>query len=238
MTVVTIAHLYPTELNTYGDSGNVIALRKLLEWRGYDVQVIGVHVGQSFDFTGVDMTFGGGGQDSGQLRVAQDLLRHGRQLRAAVEDGMPLLAVCGSYQLLGESFTTQTGQNVPGIGVFGVTTTGSASRMTGNVTIDSPFGILRGFENHSGETSLIAGQAPLGRVLKGFGNNTARALEGAIKIHAVGTYLHGPVLPNNPALADHLIRCALQRRHLTAELAALDDELELAAGMGAARRPQ
>jgi len=236
MNRVTVVHLYPAELNIYGDSGNVLALRKRLQWRGYDVQVIGIEPGRPYDFADADIVVGGGGQDSGQLRVAHDLLTRGPALHAAIEDGLPLLAVCGLYQLLGQGFTTHTGQEMPGIGVFQAVTRGSTTRMTGNAVIDTPFGQIVGFENHSGDTILAPGQTPLGQVLQGYGNNARRQHEGAIHAHAIGTNLHGPVLPNNPALADHLILAALRRRHLATTLAPLDDRLATAAGAGSARR--
>ncbi len=228
MVTLVLAHLYPAELNIYGDSGNIIALRKRLEWRGHDVQIVAVEPGQPFDFRHADIVFGAGGQDSGQARVAPDLLTRARPLRAAVQDGLPLLAVGGCYQLLGEGFTTHSGREMPGVGVFRARTRGLPTRMIGALVVDSPFGELAGFENHSGETILAPGQQPLGRVVNGFGNNARRLLEGAIYANAVGTYLHGPVLPKNPALADHLIAAALRRRHIRAELAPLPQSADRA----------
>ena len=238
LTEVVIAHLYPAELNIYGDTGNIIALRKRLEWRGYSVRVVPVEPGEDFDWCTADIAFGGGGQDSGQLRVAADLRERGNDVRAAVAAGLPLLAVCGLYQLLGESFVTEAGREIEGIGVFSAVTTAGRSRLIGNVIVDSPFGELSGFENHSGQTVLRPGQRALGSVRSGYGNNSAGRDEGAISGHAIGTYLHGPVLPRNPALTDQLISAALFRRNATKPLLALDDRHERAAGRAAARLPQ
>ncbi len=235
---IVIAHLYPREMNIYGDLGNIITLRKRLEWRGYVVEVRPVEVGEAFDWDAVDIVFGGGGQDSGQLIVGADLVRHGEQLRQLAADGVPMLVICGTYQLFGRGFTTIEGKEIPGIGVFRANTVGGRVRMIGNVVVDSPYGLLVGFENHSGQTTLDKTQAPLGVVKKGYGNNPKSKREGAVTGFAIGTYLHGPVLPKNPRLADHLILAALRRRFGTTELEPLDDMLALAAARVAALRPQ
>lgn len=234
---ITIAHLYPREMSIYGDVGNVITLRKRLEWRGYKVAVQAVEVDEPFDFSAVDIVFGGGGQDSGQLIIGSDLIRRGQALRGLVGDGVPILVICGMYQLFGRGFTTMEGHEIPGIEVFRAATVGSRVRMIGNITVDSPFGRLVGFENHSGQTTLEHLQKPLGRVEKGYGNNPESGYEGALTRNAIGTYMHGPLLPKNPRLADHLIRAAL-RRHGVTELAPLDDSLELSAARVAAGRPR
>lgn len=235
---LTIAHLYPREMNIYGDLGNVITLQKRLEWRGYETEVRPVSVGEDFDFAGTDLLFGGGGQDRGQLLVAQDLQEKGEVLRQAAAAGLPMLLICGLYQLFGHGFTTASGQELPGIGVFDAHTTGTSVRMIGNLVLDSPWGRLVGFENHSGATQLAKGQNALGKVLKGYGNTPRGKFEGAISHNAIGTYLHGPVLPKNPALADYLITEALKRKGITEPLKLLDDQLEQAAAAAAARRPR
>lgn len=237
MTTVTIAHLYPDDMNVYGDSGNIMALRKRLQWRGYHCEVLDVQPERPFDFTRADIVFGGGGQDSGQQRVGRDLVERGDQLRSAVAEGLPMLLVCGLYQLFGLGFRTEAGHDIDGIGVFRATTYGSHTRLVGNIAISSPFGTLVGFENHSGQTSLSPDQQPLGRVLKGWGNNDHTRSEGAITQNAIGTYLHGPILPKNPKLTDHLILSALRRRNVAQEVAPLNDELEFAAAATAAQRP-
>ncbi len=235
---IVIAHLYPREMNIYGDLGNVIALRKRLEWRGFQVVVRPVDVGVSFDVDEADIVFGGGGQDSGQLVIGEDLAARGEDLRRAAAAGTPMLVICGTYQLFGRGFTTLDGREIPGIGVLGAQTVASTVRMIGNIVLDSPFGRLVGFENHSGQTVLDAGQRPLGTVTKGYGNTPDGGYEGAISNNVIGTYLHGPVLPKNPRLADHLVLAALNRRHGVSDLAPLDDSLERQAAEVAAGRPR
>ncbi|HEX5331511.1 MAG TPA: glutamine amidotransferase [Cellulomonas sp.] len=235
---VVIAHLYPDDMNIYGDVGNVIALRRRLEWRGIDVEVRSVEVGSPFDFAGVDIVFGGGGQDSGQQVVAEDLLARGDDLRSLAAGGTPMLVVCGTYQLFGSSVVTADSAALDGIGIFGARTVAGASRLVGNIVVDSPFGRLVGFENHSGQTILDPGQDALGTVTSGFGNDRASQREGARTGNVIGTYLHGPVLPKNPHLTDHLLRVALERRCGPTELAPIPDDLERRAADSAAARPR
>jgi CobQ-like glutamine amidotransferase family enzyme len=225
-------------MNIYGDMGNIITLVKRLEWRGYGVDVQAVEAGEAFDFAKADIVFGGGGQDSGQLIMGSDLVKRGAELRQLAEDGCPMLVICGTYQLFGRGFTTMDGQEIPGIDVFRASTIGSRARMIGNIVVESPFGRLVGFENHSGQTILESGQDALGQVKKGFGNNTTSKREGAVSGNTIGTYMHGPLLPKNPALADHLIGVALKRRFGETKLESLDDRLALAAAKTAASRPQ
>ena len=238
MKQVIIAHLYPREMSIYGDSGNIRALVQRLAWRGYEPIVKAVEIGKPFDFSEVDIVFGGGGQDRGQLLVGADLLERGEQLRAAAANGMPMLLVCGLYQLFGREFTTIEGAVIPGIQVFRTSTTGGTIRMIGNIIVESPYGRLVGFENHSGATMLDKGQEALGKVKKGYGNNPQSKQEGAVTNNAIGTYFHGPILPKNPALADHLILQACKRKYGVTELEPLDDALELAAAKIALSRPQ
>jgi CobQ-like glutamine amidotransferase family enzyme len=238
MSTIRIGHLYPSAMNIYGDLGNIITLVKRLEWRGIQAEVVNIEPGDEVDWHTIDILFGGGGQDSGQFRISEDLRSRGANLIQAVEDGLPVLVVCGLYQLFGHEFVTEGKQRIEGIGLFDMTTTGGAQRMIGNVVVESPHGMLVGFENHSGETVLARGQGHLGRVTRGFGNNSRRKFEGAIKHYAVGTYLHGPVLPKNPVLADHLIQAALLRRGMESKLSPLDDRVEQAAAASAMSRPQ
>lgn len=236
---LTIAHLYPQEMNIYGDRGNVITLLKRCEWRGIETELVNVGPGDKFDLTKADIVFGGGGQDSGQLLVRDDLLKREKNIRLAADDGVAMLLVCGLYQLFGRGFTTIEGHQIAGINVFAASTQGSDHRMIGNIIVDSPWGQLVGFENHSGETILEPGQKPIGKVIKGFGNNYSAAHEGAVTNNVFGTYIHGPVLPKNPTLADALILAALQRRYgAKTKLKNLDDKLEREAAELASRRPQ
>lgn len=239
MKKLIIAHLYPREMNIYGDLGNIIALKQRLAWRGYEPVVKAVEVGKPINWHEVDLVFGGGGQDSGQLVTGPDLLTHGDVLNQLAADGVPMLVICGLYQLFGRGFTTMEGQEIPGIGVLGMSTTGGTVRMIGNIVVESDrFGSLVGFENHSGQTVLEADQMSLGKVKKGFGNNPKSGYEGAVSGNVIGTYMHGPVLPKNPVLADDLILAALRRKWGITELEPLNDACEQAAAQAAKQRPQ
>ncbi len=237
MNGLTIAHLYPEAMNIYGDTGNVIALSRRLEWRDLEVRVDRVRVGEPYDFTAADIVVAGGGEDLSQLQVAGDLQRRAQGIREAVESGTVFLTICGTYQLFGHRFITHDGEEIPGIGVFDLETRGGPKRMIGNIVLDTRWGELVGFENHSGRTFLAAGQEPLGMVSKGYGNNDRTAEEGAVTANAFGTYLHGSLLPKNPGFADELILRAMQRRHGgDVQLRALDDDLERRAAAAAAKR--
>ena len=236
---ITIAHLYPREMNIYGDMGNIITLVKRLEWRGYRAEVRNLEIGEAFDWEAVDLVFGGGGQDSGQLAVGADLVKHGSDLRDMAKDGVPMLLICGLYQLFGKEFVTAAGESIPGIGVFDASTKAGSVRMIGNVVArNDELGELVGFENHSGVTRLGSGQLPLAKVVKGRGNTPTGGFEGAIAGEAIGTYLHGPVLPKNPQLADKLLLAALRRRHGVQQLENIDNSFGQAAAKIAATRPR
>lgn len=225
-----IAHLYPDQMNIYGDRGNILTLRQRSLWRGIDVEIDAIQPGMQTDWSRYDLAFFGGGQDSGQSLIAADFVqRQGQELRAAVEDGLVMLTVCGGYQLLGHYFLTHTGEKLPGVGIIDVHTVGGTRRLIGNIVIDWTRGTERlvGFENHSGRTYLGSGAEPLGRVVKGFGNNGEDQTEGAVYRNVHGCYIHGSLLPKNPHFADHLISLALARRYgIRAELEPLDDHLE------------
>ena len=241
---LSLLHLYPDLLNIYGDRGNVLALRRRAGWRGIALEVREASVGDPVDWDGVDLLALGGGEDTKQALVAPDLLRRAGDLRAAVEDGLAVLAVCGGYQLLGRSYQTVRGEELPGVGVLDAHTTAGQGRLIGNVVADSEaFGTLVGFENHGGRTHLGPGCRPLGRVRRGQGggNNGHDGGEGALHRACVGTYLHGSVLPKNPRLADFLLGAALRRRHGAAAEAALrplPDELEAEAHRRAEALPR
>lgn len=226
---LTIVHLYPSELNTYGDSGNVSILVARAKWRGFEPEVVRVGIGQPFDFSRADIVLAGGGQDRAQTLVARDLVRRSKSLHRAADEGVVMLAVCGSYQLFGHRFVTLDGEVIPGIGIFDTETVGSHQRMIGNIVVDSAYGRLIGFENHSGKTALGVGQEPLGRVVKGFGNDPTSGKEGAVYRNVFGTYLHGPLLSKNPSFADLLLLRALRRQFGWMTLEPLDDELAASA---------
>ncbi|MCU1455405.1 MAG: glutamine amidotransferase [Acidimicrobiales bacterium] len=234
---LTIVHLYPSEMNIYGDRGNVLTLARRLEWRGFCVNLVGVGIGTSYDFLDADIVFGGGGQDKHQIAVGRDLQTKAASLHAAMDAGVTMLGVCGTYQLFGRWFRPVRGPAIPGISLFDAHTIGTAHRMTGNIVIDSAWGQLVGFENHSGETFLDEGQAPLGQVAQGIGNTRHGHDEGAVRANVHGTYLHGALLPKNPAFADHLLLTALRRAGLATELEPLDDALEHEAARVAMSRP-
>jgi CobQ-like glutamine amidotransferase family enzyme len=227
-----LVHLYPDLMSVYGDRGNVLALVRRAEWRGYDVDVLELSVGDKLDPHQADLVFFGGGQDREQAVVSPDFLdQKGEAVRQAVEDGAALLSVCGGYQLLGKSYTTVDGQELPGAGLFNVRSVPGPRRHIGNVLIETRLdGVPRtlvGFENHSGRTYLGPGVSPLGRAIVGAGNNGEDGFEGAVYRDAIGCYLHGSLLPKNPWLADRLLAAGL--RHLLGEpvdLAPLDDRLE------------
>jgi CobQ-like glutamine amidotransferase family enzyme len=227
-----ILHLYPEVMNLYGDRGNLMALRARCCWHGIEPIVREAGLGDLVDFAGLDLVVMGGGQDREQRLVARDLAGPvGLRLRDAVEDGLCVLAVCGSYQLLGTSYATAAGESLGGAGIFDVTTEPGPGRLVGHVAVavGEEARVLAGFENHAGRTFLGPGAMPLGRVIRGYGNNGRDGTEGAVYRNAFGTYLHGPVLPANPWFADHLLSLALQRRYGVAGLGPLDDSLELAA---------
>jgi hypothetical protein len=237
MTEVVIAHLYPRRMNIYGDTGNVIALSRRLEWRSIPYRVDLVEVGTEYDLLDADVVIAGGGEDTSQIRVAQDLVARSDNVRAAVDSGVAFLVVCGSYQLFGRRFVASDGSELPGIGVFGAETVAGDGRMIGNVVVATEFGRLVGFENHGGRTLLDVGQTALGEVVKGNGNNDSTREEGAVTNNCFGTYLHGSVLPKNPVFADELLHRGMERRHGGVTLQQLDDEAELAAAQSAALRP-
>src|SRR5438067_1130476 len=232
MTALRLIHLYPDLMSVYGDRGNVLALVRRAEWRGIDVDVRELSLGDTLDPSEVDLIFFGGGQDREQAVVSPDFLEQkGGAVRQAVEDGAALLSVCGGYQLLGASYTTVDGQELPGAGLFAVRSVPGPRRHIGNVLIETALDgrrrTLVGVEHHSGRTYLGPGVDPLGRIVVGAGNNGEDGTEGAVYRSAIGCYLHGSLLPKNPWLADRLLTDAL--RHSLGErvsLEPLDDSLE------------
>ena len=227
--------LYPDHMNIYADRGNILFLQRRCEWRRIGFSYAAAGPGQRVDPGAHDLVYMGGGQDRDQVMVARDLVETKREaLAAATEDGAVLLAVCGGYQLLGHSY--QLGEErVPGLGLADLETVREpGERLIGNVAIEADLGtgarVIAGFENHGGRTYLGEGAEPLGRVLHGHGNNGRDGLEGVRRGNLIGTYLHGPLLPKNAWLADHLISLALGRRYGNPpRLEPLDDDLEAAA---------
>ena len=229
---LNIYHLYPDVLNLYGDRGNVLCMQRRLEWRGMQANIVNVPIGTKLDAKNCDLIFIGGGQDFEQEVLLDDLKgEKTAELKAAIEDGVPVLAICGGYQMLGQYYKTWDGQQCDFTGALDLYTIGSKDRMIGNYmfTCDELNCEIVGFENHSGKTYLGAGVKPMGKVLAGFGNNGEDGTEGARYKNVFGTYSHGSLLPKNPKLADHILRVALERKYGEAELTPLDDSLETAA---------
>lgn len=226
---LVIGYLYGDLMNIYGDTGNIIALKKRAEWRGIEVKVRNISLGHDLKPKEIDLYFFGGGQDQAQELVSRDLVLSikGKILKQEIERGVPLLSICGGYQLLGEYYKPHKGPKLKGVDLFPAYTLASFDRMIGNIIIRSPFGELVGFENHSGKTYLKKGAQPLGKVKKGFGNNGEDKSEGCIYKNAIGCYMHGSLLPKNPQLADWLIKKALELKYgKETELKDLDDFLE------------
>jgi len=233
MSTLTLVHLYPREMNIYGDTGNVLVLRRRLEWRGLPVTVVPVSVGDPLP-ADADILLGGGGQDAAQGEIGADFAARGVELRALADDGVVMLAICGSYQMLGHEFVTQEGRRIPGVGVLDVTTHGQAERLIGNNYVDTAdAGRLVGYENHSGLTTLGPGARPLGTTQPGRGNNGRDGTEGAVRDNVIGTYLHGPVLAKSPRFADDLLRRAYARRGEPVELAPLEGTVDSVAEQAA-----
>ena len=207
---IHLVHLYPREMSIYGDLGNTRALAARIRRHGYSPVVHQHHPGSPFPEQ-AHLVVGGGGQDSGQVRVEADLDQIADRLRGLAADGTPMLMICGMYQLFGNAFITVEGKRLPGLGILDVTTQGNAKRMIGPVVLTTEFGDVVGYENHSGSTTLGEGQAPFGTVRSGLGNNGTDRTEGAHTANVIGSYLHGPILPANPVLADALIGLAAER---------------------------
>ena len=227
-----ICHLYPDLLNLYGDRGNILCMRRRLEWRGIDAEVTEVTVGQQADFTQFDLFFIGGGQDFEQEVLMPDLRGEKTQeLISAIEDELPVLAICGGYQMLGQYYKTWDGQQCDFTGALDLYTVGSEQRMIGNYmfSCEEAGCNIVGFENHSGKTYLGSGVRPLGRVLEGSGNNGEDGTEGARYKNVFASYSHGCLLPKNPKLADLILQTALERKYGALTLPPLPDTLETAA---------
>ena len=239
-TELKICHLYPDVLNLYGDGGNIRALENRLRWRGLGAAVTPLPLGETDALTGYDLIFIGGGQDFEQELLLADLARgRGAALRSAIADGVTVLAVCGGYQMLGEYHQNQAGRRCAFLGAIDFSTEAGETRMIGNFAFrcgeESGGSVVVGFENHSGRTRLGPGLSPLGQVLSGFGNNGADGGEGVRFRNVFGTYSHGPVLPKNPALCDHILETALGRKYGAFALDPLPDEAERAARAAALR---
>lgn len=240
---IRVGHLYPDYLNIYADRGNIAVLARRAALRDHELAVEAIGVGERLDPSAYDLLYVGGGQDREQAAIAGDLASRRDDIGEAVARGVALLAVCGGYQLLGRGYRGRDGSLMPGAGLFAHETVAGETRMIGDVLLECELEpgsrhLLAGFENHAGRTLLDPGAAPLGRVVHGFGNDGESGYEGCRLGRAIGTYLHGPLLPRNPWLADWLLEQALAHASGDApqRLAALPDELESEAFRTAADR--
>jgi CobQ-like glutamine amidotransferase family enzyme len=239
---IRVGHLYPSYLNIYADRGNIAVLARRAAWRGHELEVAAIGMNDPVEPGAHDLFYIGGGQDREQALVARDLA--GKEgLVEAVEGGAAVLAVCGGYQLLGRFYRERSGKELPGIGLLPLHTVAGERRMIGDVLLECELApgrrrTLAGFENHAGRTILHEGAEPLGRVIAGFGNDGESGFEGCRAGRAIGTYLHGPLLPRNPWLADWLLAEALahQTGSEAVELDPLADALEAEAHAVSASR--
>jgi CobQ-like glutamine amidotransferase family enzyme len=240
---IRVGHLYPDYLNIYADRGNIAVLARRAAWRGFDLEVTPLGLGETLRPGEHDLIYIGGGQDREQALIAHDIVAKGGPLGEAITGGAVVLAVCGGYQLLGRFYRDRYGSELPGAGVLPLHTVAGERRMIGDVLLECELDpgerrTLAGFENHAGRTILEEGAQPLGRVVSGFGNDGVSGFEGCRVGRAIGTYLHGPLLPRNPWLADWLLAQAAAHR-TGAEPPAfepLDDALEDEAHSVAAAR--
>ena len=217
MTAIRVGHLYPDYLNIYADRGNIAVLERRAAWRGHELVVTPLGLDDTVVAGEQDLYYVGGGQDREQMLVAENLLGKTEPLHEAVAQGATVLAVCGGYQLLGRGYGGFHGEDMPGIGLLPLETVAGERRMIGDVLLACELEpgerrTLVGFENHAGRTRLDSGAEPLGRVLSGFGNDGESGFEGCVAGRVIGTYLHGPLLPRNPWLADWLLEQALAHR--------------------------
>lgn len=258
---LAIGWLYPELMSTYGDRGNIICLRKRCEWRGIEVDIKRLDMGFNYkQLATCNLLFMGGAQDTQQKIVSRDFSRERvKALKEVVEGGIPGLYICGAYQFLGKYYKEANGNIIDGLGILDLHTENPGSnhpRLIGNVAVEanglwqvahsnkpttSPLlratRLLVGFENHGGLTYLGKNVKPLGKVLKGFGNNGIDKTEGAVYKNSFGSYLHGPILPKNPHFADYLIKLALEKKYkLNINLSSLDDSLEHQARKAIANR--
>ncbi|PLR77413.1 glutamine amidotransferase [Bacillus sp. V3-13] len=209
---LTLYHFFPDKLNLYGDRGNIISLIKRCEWRGIDLDVKEIRSTDGLTLEDMDLFFIGGGSDREQSLATAELQKIRNQLKEKIENGVPGLTICGGYQFLGNQYIDANGNELECLGILEFYTVAKQPRLTGNILIQSElFGEIAGFENHAGRT--YHSYPPLGKVEKGSGNNDDSGLEGLLYKNLIGTYLHGPILPKNPAIADYLITKAIEHRY-------------------------
>lgn len=233
-----VLQLYPRDMNIYGDWGNTLTLKRRIQWHGYNVEVIDYNPEDAFP-DDIDIVVGGGGQDSGQSKIQNDLLAIGSRLKSMADDDVPMLMICGLYQLFGHFFRTKDGDDIKGIGVLDIETRASNTRLIGNiVTMSDEFGEIVGYENHSGLTTLASNVQPFGSVIKGAGNNGRDNNEGARYRNVIGSYMHGSLLPKNPLVADWLIEKACFRSFGDYKPTVIEDRFAEKARAIALKRPR
>ncbi len=225
---INIFQMYPDLLNLYGDLGNVTCIKRRCEWLGIQPNIVNFSINQEVSLQGGDIFFIGGGSDRGQSLIYSHLLKYKKELEELIEDEKVFLAICGGYQLLGNKYIDAEGNKMPGLEIFDYETKSEEGRLIGNIITKNTLGLkpdtLVGFENHGGRT--YHDLQPLGKVISGHGNNGKDEKEGMVYKNCIGTYLHGPVLPKNPHLADYLILKALEKKYEITALDELDDRIE------------
>ncbi|MFT4246269.1 MAG: glutamine amidotransferase [Micrococcaceae bacterium] len=235
---LNIVQIYPKHMNIYGDYGNTLAVQRRAEAHGYKVNISDYNVGDTFP-KDADIILGGGGQDSGQSKIYEDLLSHVDDFKNLVNNDTPILVICGLYQLFGNYFRTNTGEKLEGIGILDAETNADATRRIGNIVVNSKeFGDIVGYENHSGQTFLGKNVKPLGTTKPGEGNNGEDKTEGARYKNVIASYLHGSILPKNPKITDFLIEKAAINKFGKFEPAKLDDSIVEKARKTAISRPR
>lgn len=235
--MINIVHLYPKEMNIYGDNGNVLVLKKRFEWRNIAVNVIDCGVGDNIP-KDTTIIIGGGGQDAGQSLVAEDLQNKAKTIMSMAEGGLPMLMICGMYQMFGHYFLTQEGNKIPGISVLDIFTVAEKGRLIGNIKSSTKWGDIVGYENHSGRTYVQNKAEAFGKTKTAQGNNGKDKTEGAVFNNVFGTYMHGPILAKSPDFADYLIELALKSVGQNTSLKKLDNNLEFLAAKVAMQRPR
>lgn len=232
---IRLCHLYPDLLDLYSDGGNLIALNARARWRGIETEVRKISLGEPLKWSEVDILLIGGGSEREQYIVVEDLMKRAEEIKAAIDDGLVILSICSGYQLLGQYYQKESGEKVPGLGILDTWTIANEKRLIGNVVINlneeinAPTNHLKtvvGFENHSGKTYLGRDVQPLGNVIQGYGNNGEDGSEGVRYKNVFGSYLHGPLLPKNPHIADRLLQLALERKGYNELLDPIDDSIE------------
>lgn len=236
--VITVVQLYPDDMNIYGDWGNVLTVLKRAQWHGLEPKLTNYNVGDVFPEQ-ADIVIGGGGQDSGQLKVQADLQKIAPRLRELADEDTPMLMICGLYQLFGRFFKTNKGEIISGINVFHAETHAGPGRLIGNtITHSKQFGDIIGYENHSGQTFIDSDMQPLGKLIRGAGNNGQDDTEGCIYRNVIGTYLHGSLLPKNPTIADFLIEEAARKKFGDFTPTVIEDRFATQAREIAMKRPR